>query len=132
MKKQVESADIQHGACKYCGQIYQFETIGLSKETDLDEWAVENCDCAEAQYHTQKKKSLEVAKKNISKFFEKIPEAGEVAVTILNTAADAIDEDKIASLSINLGNGCKGKISQNSKGKIKVERTDTKTVKYEQ
>lgn len=132
MKKQVESSDMQQGSCKYCRQIHQFETIGLSKEADLDDWATERCDCAEAQYHTQKKKSLEGAKENITKFFDKVPISGEVTIAILNMAADAMYEGKIDSLSLDIGNGCKGKISQNSKGKIKVERTDTRTVKYEQ
>lgn len=132
MKKQVESSDIQSGACKFCGQIYQFETIGLASGKNLDDWATEKCDCAEAQYHTERMKSLEGAKENIKKFFEKVPISGEIAITILNMAASAIYEDKIESISVDLGNGCKGKISQNSKGKIKVERTDTRKIKYEQ
>lgn len=132
MKKQLESSDIQQGACTYCGQIYAFETSGLAREDDLNGWATEKCDCPEATYHTERKKSLEGAKKNITKFFEKIPDSGEFIVSVMNMAADALYEDKIYSLSIDTGLGIKGKISQNSKGKIKVERTDTKKVKYEQ
>lgn len=31
-KKQLESSEIQTGACRFCGQIYQFETDGNASE----------------------------------------------------------------------------------------------------
>ena len=31
-KKQLETSEIQTGACHYCGQIYQFETDGRAAE----------------------------------------------------------------------------------------------------
>ena len=132
MKKQLETSDIQQGSCRYCGQIVSFETIGLASLDKLDEWASEKCDCTSAKHFAQRKKSLEGAKENINKFFGSIPVKGQVVTELMNIAADALYEDKIGSLTINIGNGCNGKISQNSKGKIKVERTDTQTVKYEQ
>ncbi len=47
-KKQLESSEIQTGACHYCGQVYQFETDGRATETQLDKWAEEKCGCGEA------------------------------------------------------------------------------------
>ena len=49
IRKQLESSEIQTGACHYCGQIYQFETDGRATEEQLDTWAVEKCDCVAAQ-----------------------------------------------------------------------------------
>ncbi len=48
-KKQLESSEIQTGACHYCGQVYQFETDGRATEEQLDSWAEEKCDCIDAR-----------------------------------------------------------------------------------
>ncbi len=49
VKKQLESSEIQTGACHYCGQVYQFETDGRATEEQLDEWAEEKCKCRDAR-----------------------------------------------------------------------------------
>lgn len=130
MKKQLEASDIQNGACIFCGQLMPFETMGLTREDDLNEFATEKCDCTEAKIYVKRKKSLEGAKEKIQQLFGK-ESYGEAAVEILNKAADSIFNRKIDNLTINIGNGCQGKVSQTSKGNIKVERTDTKKVSYE-
>lgn len=133
MKKQLESSEIQHGACRFCGQIMSFETSGLAKEDDLNEWAVEKCDCTAAKIYTKRKKSVNTAKERVNTFFSNISgPSGETAIRLLNEAIDAIIQNEIEQITINIGDGCKGKVSTNSKGNIKVERTDTKKVKYEQ
>lgn len=48
---------------------------------------------------------------------------------ILNLAAEAICDDEIEKITLNLHNGTKATISQNSKGEINVERTVTKKQK---
>jgi hypothetical protein len=131
LKKQLETSEIQNGACIYCGQLMPFETTGLAREDDLNEWATEKCDCSEAKIYAKRKKSLSGAKEKIKQFFGS-ESSGEIVIKLLDMATDAIFENKIDDLSINIGNGCKGKVSQNSKGNIKVERTDTRKVKYEQ
>lgn len=133
MKKQLETSEIQNGACRYCGQLMPFETSGLAKEDDLNEWATEKCDCTEAKIYTKRKKSMAGAKDKIQSFFgHDTGASGVSAIKILDIAVDAIFERQIDSLTVVIGNGCQGKVSQNSKGKIKVERTDTRKVKYEQ
>lgn len=131
MKKQLETSEIQTGACTFCGQIYQFETSGLAKEEDLNTWAVEKCDCSQAKDFIKKKKELEKAKEKIQQMLGS-DIAGDVITRLLDMAVDSISEDKIDDMTINVGNGCKAKVSQNSKGCIKVERTDTRKLKYEQ
>ena len=45
---------------------------------------------------------------------------------LLKTAVELIGEDQIDSLTLDAGNGLKGKISMTSKGNIKVEKTETR------
>lgn len=128
MGKRLEASDMQQGACIYCGQLWSFETIGLADGDKLDEWATEKCDCSAAKAQTQKKKSLKVAKEKIKQFFP----GDNVTLDILDKATDAIYDDHIEDITINIGNGVKAKVSTNRKGNIKVERTVTTKLKYEQ
>jgi hypothetical protein len=107
------------------------ETIGLAREEELTEWATEKCDCTRAVDYVKRKHSVEKAKERIEQLFIQ-GRAGEAVVNLLNMGLEAIVNDQIDEISIDLGNGCKSKVSQNSKGNIKVERTDTRKVKYEQ
>ena len=50
----------------------------------------------------------------------------KTAVELLKTAVELIEEDQIDSLTLDVGNGLKGKISMTSKGNIKVEKTETR------
>lgn len=130
-KEKLETAAIQQGACRFCGQIISFETLGQSTPEQLDEWAVEKCDCSTAKNYTRRKKSIEGARKKIKQLFSS-GDGEEAAALILNMAVDAISTEMLAEVSVNLGNGCKGKVSQSSKGNIRVERTDTKKISYEE
>lgn len=131
MEKKLQSSEIQNGACKFCGQMYPIETSGLAREDDLNEWATEKCDCTRAMDYTKRKNSVAKAKEKIEQLFG-ASHGGEAIVFLLNTGLDAIIAENIDEISIDLGHGCKAKVSQNSKGNIKVERTDTRKVKYEQ
>ena len=72
----------------------------------------------------QQKKRMEKAKRTIERQFGKyLP---ETAVGLLKTAVELIGEDQIDSLTLDAGNGLKGKISMTSKGNIKVEKTETR------
>lgn len=70
MAKQLQSSEMQRGACRFCGQLIDIETSGLAKEADLNEWATEKCNCSEAKAYTKSKKSLKEAKDKIVTFFE--------------------------------------------------------------
>lgn len=60
-KKQLESSEIQTGACHYCGQVYQFETDGRATEEQLDAMALAKCDCLDAQIIRRKIKTADKA-----------------------------------------------------------------------
>lgn len=123
VKKQLESSEIQTGACHYCGQIYQFETDGKATEEQLDKWAEEKCDCVNAQITRRKMKTADKAKKKMEELFEgKFQDERE----ILCKAVDLIVADKITKAAIATGNGIKMSVGINAKGNIKTEITQTK------
>lgn len=123
IKKQLESSEIQTGACHYCGQVYQFETDGRATEEQLDAMALAKCDCLDAQIIRRKIKTADKAKKKMEELFEgKFQEERE----ILCKAVDLIVADKITKAAIATGNGIKMSVGINAKGNIKTEITQTK------
>lgn len=122
IKKQLESSEIQTGACHYCGQIYQFETDGQATEEQLDKWAEEKCDCTAARIERKKREKAERTKEKISQLFhEGYPEAA----AILISGVDLLIEDKAVKVTVDTGVGAKLSIGINSKGNIKAEIAKT-------
>lgn len=122
-KKQLESSEIQTGACHYCGQIYQFETDGRMTEEQLDAMALAKCDCIDAQIIQKKMKTADKAKKKMEELFEGNFQDER---KILCRAVDLIVDDKITKAAIATGNGIKISVGINAKGNIKTEITQTK------
>lgn len=56
-------------------------------------------------------------------------ESGEGIVNILKAAVEEIYTGGLAKVTLNLRGGVKASISQNAKGEINVERTETKKQK---
>ena len=122
IKKQFENSDIQTGACRFCGQIYQFETDGRVTEEQLDDWAVEKCDCVDAQIYRKRSERADEAKDCIEDLIgEKYPEISET----LKRSIDMILEQKITKISVDTGKGKKMSVMVNAKGIIKVEISKT-------
>lgn len=119
-----DGLNVQAGSCRFCGQMAQIETLLPWPQEKLDEAATEMCKCGAAQNYASRKKRVEKAKRTIERQFGKyLP---ETAVGLLKTAVELIGEDQIDSLTLDAGNGLKGKISMTSKGNIKVEKTETR------
>lgn len=119
------------GACRYCGQIRQVQTIFDWDDNKINEAATELCNCDEAAKESDRKQRKERAIKSIERQF------GEVSTTIVDqevrdtmeTIVDLICNDRMQSATLDIGKGLKAKISITGKGVIKVERTKTvKTV----
>lgn len=122
-KKQLESSEIQTGACHYCGQIYQFETDGRATDEQLNMWAVEKCDCIDARIESKRKQKADRAKKKMEELFdENFLDEREV----LYKAIDLMVQDKIVKATVDVGNGIKLSVGMNAKGSIKTEITQTK------
>lgn len=122
IKKQLESSDIQTGACKFCGQIYQFETGGQASEESLDAWATEKCDCIDAGTERKRQERAAEAKANI---LELLGEEREDVAGLLDHGIDLISEKKVARVTVKTGHGETMNVSVNKDGIIKTEITKT-------
>lgn len=121
------------GACRFCGQMIQIDTEENLTKPQAEEMATMQCDCTEAQEYQKEKQRKEKALKNVSALFgedaptDKRIETG--AVDILKAAVEEIYTGGLAKVTLNLRGGVKASVSQNSKGEINVERTETKKQK---
>ncbi len=117
-KKQLESSEIQTGACHYCGQVYQLETDGRATEEQLDKWAEEKCDCRDARVKKKRKERAVTAKFEIENLFG---EQYTEACRVLKTGIDLITDEKASKIVIDTGDGVKLSVSMNTKGILKAE-----------
>lgn len=114
--------------CKFCGQMIQIDTECESKQ-EAEEIATLYCGCDGAVEYAKEKQRKEKAMENVEVLFGENakPEKriGDGVVNILRRAVEEIYSGRLAKITVNLRGGVKGSISQNSKGEINVERTET-------
>ncbi len=119
--------------CRFCGQMVQIEADGKLTKPQAEEKATMLCQCPEAVEYQKEKQRKEKALKNVSVLFgeDAAPEKriGEGIVNLLRAAVEEIYSGGLAKVTLNLRGGVKASISQNSKGEINVERTETKKQK---
>lgn len=128
MKKMIPTAE-----CRFCGQLVQLDGDCELTPEQAEEKAVMNCKCAEAVEYQKKKLRKEKALKNISTLFGENAEPEkrirENLIDILRVAVERIHDGEMEKISLNLRGGIKASVSQNAKGEINVERTETKKQK---
>lgn len=124
---------MQTAPCRFCGQMVQFEGDSDLTDPQKQETATMTCTCPEAVEYQKEKQRKEKALKNVSVLFgeDAAPEKriGEGIVNILRAVVEEIYSGGLAKVTLNLRGGVKASISQNSKGEINVERTETKKQK---
>lgn len=125
--------EIPYAACRFCGQMIQIgDECGLT-QPQAEEKATMMCKCSEAVDYQKEKLRKEKALKNVSALFgeDAAPEkrAGEGIVNVLKASVEEIYSGGLAKVTLNLRGGIKAAVSQNSKGEINVERTETKKQK---
>jgi hypothetical protein len=100
-------------------------------ETDeTEEQAAERvCNCEGAKRARKIAQSVEQANDNIDLEFYKTSQA---AAEILKAAAKPIGLGKIASVTVDIGNGVKGIVKATNKGTIRVTKTVTKKVEHDE
>lgn len=136
VKDEVKKHDdvvIMTGACRFCGQIAQVDAPPIWPEDMVNELATELCECNKATTYANMKKRREKAHEKIVLLFgEKASSpVNDNAEKLLHMAVDtAIDYD-IESMTIDIGDGTKGKISCTTKGSIKIERRESSKNAYE-
>jgi hypothetical protein len=111
----------------------QLNTEEKLTQPQAEEQATMTCTCSEAVEYQKEKQRKEKAMKNVSALFGEDAAAdkrcGEGIVDILKAAVEEIYTGGLAKVTLNLRGGVKASISQNSKGEINVERTETKKQK---
>lgn len=126
-------SELKTAPCRFCGQMIQIQTEEKLTQPQAEEEATMYCVCDAAVEYQKEKQRKERAIKNVSVLFgeDAAPEkrVGENIVDILRAAVEEIYTGGLAKVSLNLRGGVKASISQNSKGEINVERTETKKQK---
>lgn len=123
--EKLEGAELQVGYCNSCGQARQFQTSGGVEQSQLNEWATDECRCAAGEEQRRIKQSEKKALRNIDNLFgTEFPETAH----ILKTALPYIIDDSIASITIKTGYEIDAKVSITSKGKVKVEKKENKKI----
>jgi hypothetical protein len=111
----------------------QFDIDEDLTKPQAEEKATMACKCSEAVEYQKEKRRKEKAMKNVSALFgEDAAEdkrCGDGIVEILKAAVEEIYTGGLAKVNLNLRGGVKASISQNSKGEINVERTETRKQK---
>jgi hypothetical protein len=124
---------IKTAQCRFCGQMVQIETDKELTQPQAEEQATMTCNCTEAVEYQKEKQRKEKAMMNVSALFGEnaAPDkrCGEGIVNILKAAVEEIYTGGLAKVTLNLRGGAKASISQNAKGEINVERTETKKQK---
>jgi hypothetical protein len=124
---------IKTAQCRFCGQMVQIETDKELTAAQAEEQATMTCNCTEAVEYQKEKQRKEKAMMNVSALFGEnaAPDkrCGEGIVNILKAAVKEIYTGGLAKVTLNLRGGVKASISQNAKGEINVERTETKKQK---
>lgn len=122
------------GSCKFCGQAAAQKALEEWGQEEIDELVTETCECLDARIYSLKKGRKERADARIESLFGEgngsviVPDA---AVSLLHEAVYPVCEGFIKSVTMDIGDGIRGKISITSKGSIKVERTKKDTSAYE-
>lgn len=120
------------GACAYCGQAVSLDREYSSAE-EADAAATAICKCAEARAERSLKREIEAAKDKIFRLFGEAAEGNGFApiqsqetIGLMMGAVELVARDHIDSLTINCRGSYKAVIAMNSKGKIKVSRSETR------
>lgn len=119
--------------CRFCGQMIQLEPDTVLTEQQAEEEAVMLCRCPDAKEYQKQKKRREKALRNVGVLFgEMAAEEKRIRPETLNILCAAVEEvyaGELAKITLNLRGGVRACVSQNGKGEINVERTETKKEK---
>ena len=124
---------VKTAKCRFCGQMTQIETDEELTAAQVEEQSTMTCNCTEAVEYQKEKQRKEKAIMNVSTLFgenaTQDKRCAESIVNILKAAVEEIYTGGLAKVTLNLRGGGKASISQNAKGEINVERTETKKQK---
>lgn len=115
--------------CRFCGQVVTFQQDKVFTEKEKQERATLECYCKGGESYRKIVRRKEKALENIALLFggenEIEEDVGDSVVKLLRAGVDSINANSLEKMTLNLRGGIKAVISQNSKGEISVERTET-------
>lgn len=124
---------VKTAPCRFCGQMVQIESEQELTQPQAEEQATMSCNCTEAVEYQKEKLRKEKAVQNVDTLFGEAAtpdkRCGDAIVKILKAAVEEIYTGGLAKITLNLRGGVKASVSQNSKGEINVERSETKKQK---
>lgn len=122
------------GTCKFCGQTAACKALEGWGQEEIDELATEICRCQDARHYSFEKEAEGRIDGKIEMLFgagNKEDGINNEVIAMLHEAAHLVYGGAMQSITVDIGNGIKGKISMTQKGNIKVVRTRTSTKAYE-
>ncbi len=134
LKEYPEQIEEKQVVCRFCGQYRKAEVIKDWGLTDLDEIGVESCSCSEAQEYTSRKYRRERAFKKAGKMFgeNSSQSVKETVQHMIYEAIELADKEEIKKVTIEVEKGLKASVQLTSKGAIKVERSRTEKIMFEE
>lgn len=116
------------GACRFCGQMAELETIFPWTEDECHDAATEKCTCLSAKVWTRRRQNKKKAIERIEEKFSNAEEETFLKEEIrdfLKMAAEQVAEERVDKAVVNVGR-IKVTISETKKGGIKIECVVTK------
>lgn len=124
------------GACSHCGQVINVDTS--TSQDSADEKASRKCDCHAARCERRTAEQIAEAHDRIYQLFGEAAEelgfkplGSSEAIELLKNIATLVAQGKINGSTIQIFGNSRAKISLTSKGKIKVERSETRSCNLE-
>lgn len=127
-KEHPEELHHYYGACRFCGQITELETIFPWTEDERNDAATEKCTCGSARVWTRRRQNKKKAFERIEEKFSNTEEEiflKEETRDFLKMAAEQVAEERVDKAVVNVGR-IKVTISETKKGNIKIECVVTK------
>ena len=112
------------GQCIYCGQTRMVD-VGeeIPTKEELNKRATEKCECEAAKHAQDRVKVQTQAENNVESLFQK---EFPVVARLLKAAVIPSMCGEMDGIVIDTGARVKGRVSVTSKGKVKVERIETR------
>lgn len=126
------------GCCKYCGQLLNGNNEFENQDT-ADAWATARCNCSMATIKRRQAEQVENAKERVEQLFGVdckeygfSPIANESTIDLLNAAIEHVAGGHVLQVSIATNGDGVAKVSMNSKGNIRVQRSVTRAYQLEE
>jgi len=110
-----------NGICRFCGQIKLIEIATGMKDDEITELTSEQCDCDDSKAYAARKTQNEMVYERIDKLFAGLDDK---ILRVFYVTIPSLNQGLITDITINLGNGIKGRMRLDRNGFIKITKID--------